>query len=221
MDKSKFPIRDDQIDDAYQQAIRELEPSQQVEQTIKSLAHGTIQKSTDWAAFPMWARAASLTGVAIMGWWLLTPNSQQEMTPELDLLQVPGMSEDLIDGGVESQKVDTESAQRMEPAMVAPLHTAKAAPEQQALTKEQASRAKPTFRQCLQTQLEQNNGLNIEPGLPQGVAQGQLEWAQILQWQGYEWRAVKQGRDWYLVSSGQQGWEKAKLPEDLVQKCLP
>ncbi|GAB1622109.1 hypothetical protein AAOGI_21590 [Agarivorans albus] len=68
---------DQQIDQAYQQALNQFEPSELLDKRIQNLAKQQAKqsrkvKSYSWAAAPWWASAASLACVGVLGWWLVT-----------------------------------------------------------------------------------------------------------------------------------------------------
>ncbi|BEU02416.1 hypothetical protein OAG1_12160 [Agarivorans sp. OAG1] len=68
---------DQQIEQAYQQALNQFEPSELLDKRIQNLAKQQAKqsrkaKSYSWAAAPWWASAASLACVGVLGWWLVT-----------------------------------------------------------------------------------------------------------------------------------------------------
>ncbi|WP_220718566.1 hypothetical protein [Agarivorans litoreus] len=74
--KSNAPS-DQQIDQAYQQALNQFEPSELLDKRIQNLAKQQAKqsrkaKSYSWAAAPWWASAASLACVGVLGWWLVS-----------------------------------------------------------------------------------------------------------------------------------------------------
>lgn len=227
---AEHPVTDEQIDKAYHQALSELEPSELVDQRIQQLAHSSVLKNAHWSAFSVWARVASLAGVAVLGWWLLTPGPHSSPESEVEVVQLSGVKEGATKTQAQKQSADefTQSSESMEvvakpratlpeDAMVVTGIESAAKPPAAALRLE--TKSTPTFRQCLQSQLASQELPQAESGLPEGVRPTQLEWAQKVRWQNFYWRAIRQGTDWYLVRAEGTGWQQVKLPEHVIMAC--
>ncbi|WP_432459751.1 hypothetical protein [Agarivorans sp. QJM3NY_25] len=72
------PPSDAQIDQAFQRAIDPLQPSPELDQQILNLAEQQTKQAKvvplvrrkSWAGAPLWASAASIGCVGVLGWWL-------------------------------------------------------------------------------------------------------------------------------------------------------
>ena len=114
--KSHAPS-DQQIDQAYQQALNQLEPSELLDKRIQNIAKQQANqsrkaKSYSWAAAPWWASAASLACVGVLGWWLVTeisvPPSEITYQSNVQLMSPSIERNELATEELEQQKQQVE-----------------------------------------------------------------------------------------------------------------
>lgn len=209
-------LTDDQLDHAYQKALKEYQPSELVEQRIKTLARDSIPKVSHWAAFPTWARVASIAGVTVLGWWMMSsqvvPPETSDTAEEVEVMEVQEMyaaPESIIADSAPSQRL----LQPVKPQVEKEVRARMAMP-----SSKQRS-AKASFRDCMSLKLAQESEFKILPGLPEGLTAEQLGWADLVQWQGQPWRIAKQDQLWYLARQEGESWQHLLLPETLVAPC--
>ncbi|MBD1390449.1 hypothetical protein IC617_13490 [Neiella sp. HB171785] len=130
---------DAELEQAYQQAVAQLEPNAEVDEALRLKAHSQLRKGRDWASVPMWARAASVIGVAVVGWWLWQPDLLQQRphddSPVVDS-QAPAFA--AADDGLAAvapmsvqQKVAAPAATESQPPAEQPIAAADTAEQQQ------------------------------------------------------------------------------------------
>ncbi|MPW29059.1 hypothetical protein F9L16_08630 [Agarivorans sp. B2Z047] len=104
---------DQQIDQAYQQALNQFEPSELLDKRIQNLAkqqakQNSKAKSYSWAAAPWWASAASLACVGVLGWWLVTeisvPPSEISYQSNVQLISPSQQANELATDELDQQK---------------------------------------------------------------------------------------------------------------------
>ncbi|MCM2680048.1 hypothetical protein [Echinimonas agarilytica] len=230
MTEPKTPVTDDQIDSAYQDALNQLEPNKLVEQRIRNTAHERVKKTSDWASFSMWARAASVVGVAVLGWWLWQPGllelQQSEHAPlaSTPFEDQPAAPEQLRS---EARIVETERAEMQADALARreEIH-AVAQSKMKSLARQPNTQGsaiaaqKSTLKQqyCLMSELGKVETLDANQA-PQDFVRSELDSAPLLSWQRRTWKVVQRSERWYLVNDDSETLEWRVIPSATMLKC--
>ncbi|GGA79684.1 hypothetical protein GCM10011369_22050 [Neiella marina] len=240
---------DGDLEKAYYQAVTELQPKAEVDEAIRLQAHSQLRKGRDWASVPMWARAASVIGVAVVGWWLWQPDLI-EWRPQTDNTivenQVPMevATEDAMAAAptsVEPKSPPPSSADALESqfaaAEVAKEQQAAEQVQQQAREAEQALVARHKLEQaqrqaerqhseqllkfsfCLQYKLARRDDLVISNDLPDGTDSGSVLSGPSIEWQEQPWQLVEIAQTAYLVRAEGDNWQVAKVPAEDFTVC--
>lgn len=230
MTKHHSEISDEKIDQAYQSALNELEPNALVEQRIKKAAHAQVKaKTSDWASFPMWARAASVAGVAVLGWWLYQPAEQ--VAPPSTFIEFDSpqaiTSEAMPPTQTEEMRYQamTEQPERMATQSVASIaadSTSFALPKQQTeqQSKQQSLAVEPqSVESCLAQIIPQQMQAQELQALPQELASQQAEQKHSIHWNNQEWQLRSHGSEWYLIQPDGTPQQGVKIPPAIWQQC--
>jgi hypothetical protein len=178
--KSNAPS-DQQIDQAYQQALSELEPSELLDKRIQNMAkqqakQNSTTRSYSWAAAPWWASAASLACVGVLGWWLVTemsvPPSEMSYQNNVQLMSPPIQRNEVATEELEQQKQElAEKLLRKREEDIQAIER-----ERRQLAKQKAMQKRAVQQEAMQAQAKQQKTLQ-KPSVQQEIVQSKADLA--------------------------------------------
>lgn len=247
-DKQSQQPSDSRLEQAYREAIDNMAPSADLDQQIIQQAHQQAPKGRDWAAFPMWARAASVVGVAVLGWWLWQPGLPHDpMTVRHDYdapveaiqsAQPPQQKAYATADGNKRERLEVESVQReVELAARAKQQADALEAKEQARQQEQERVAQHKLQQaqrqadqqqteqqlkfnfCLQYKLASYTELPQSTVLPDGADVSQLASQPTIEWQQQQWHLLEHKEAGYLIRAQGDGWLLMSIPQADLTIC--
>ncbi|MEE1674393.1 hypothetical protein SNR37_003832 [Agarivorans aestuarii] len=183
--KSNAPS-DQQIDQAYQQALSELEPSELLDKRIQNMAKQQAKqngktRSYSWAAAPWWASAASLACVGVLGWWLVTemsvPPSEMSYQSNVQLMSPPTQRNEVATEELEQQKQElAEKLLRKREEDIQAIERERRQLAKQKAMQKQAVQQDAMQQEAMQAQAKQQKTLQ-QPSVQQEIAQSKVDLA--------------------------------------------
>ncbi|WP_163131063.1 PRKR-interacting protein 1 [Agarivorans sp. Alg241-V36] len=177
--KSKAPS-DQQINQAYQQALSELEPSELLDKRIQNMAKQQAKQNSKtrsyfWAAAPWWASAASLACVGVLGWWLVTemsvPPSEMSYQSNVQLMSPPIQRNEVATEELEQQKQElAEKLLRKREEDIQAIER-----ERRQLAKQKAMQKRAMQQEAMQAQAKQQT--LQKPSVQQEIVQSKADLA--------------------------------------------
>ncbi|MBW8190476.1 hypothetical protein K0504_05450 [Neiella marina] len=236
---------DNRLEQAYREAIDAMAPPSKLDEHILKQAHQQAPKGRDWASFPNWARAASVVGVAVLGWWLWQPNvvsintpQQVEQRMQTDATEVAELMPLAKSSPAPSEHKPAEQAttSALADAVEAkPRQIERAKAEQAERQQEQERVAQHKLQQaqqqaeqiqteqqlkfnfCVQYKLAQYQELDLASTLPDGIDVSSLTRKPTVEWQQKQWQLVEVEPKAYLIRAEDNGWQVASVPDaDLI-----
>lgn len=248
-DKQNQQPSDSQLEQAYREAIDNMAPSAELDQKIIQQAHQQVPKARDWAAFPMWARAASVVGVAVLGWWLWQPNLEHDPmtvrhhyeTPVEATQAAPESPQQKAYASAEAdqrQRLQVESAQReielasqvkQQADAVEVMKQARQQEQErvaqhklqqaQRQAEQQQTEQQLKFNFCLQYKLASHTELPQAAALPDDADVSQLTSQPTIEWQQQQWHLLDHQGAGYLVRAEGDGWLLVTIPQADLTIC--
>ena len=231
---------EEQFEKAYQKALSELQPSELVEHSILSKARAQTRHGNDWAVFPVWARVASVAGIATLGWWLWSPPAHE---PELSALApeqivvplaevaeaVPLKVESKRSANMAQQTIQAERAiENVRGSVSDDLGKFKSQRETDGLVKQKSaptakamkfSNSMDHTRLCFKAHLQTIVEQSTITGLPAQVTKSLVINSPMVTWQKQKWYLVAMTDKAFLVRQEEQVWLHVKIPDQLTTRC--